>query len=117
MTLLDGVCNNTGAPVAAQLYLGAQSEGSSTFSTITIDLLRKRDANGNVIPVTDTSEGRVSQVFEPGCTITEPLTAVVPASMPAGLTWRLKAHIIVTGPQGQMQNIIKTSNKFQVVEP
>lgn len=114
ITLLDGVCNVTDGPVQASIYLGAQSEGTTTFGTLTVDLLTKVNGNGQRVAVTDTAEGRISQVIEPGCTSTDPITATLPASLVPGRTWRLRAHIVVAGQNGQIQNLTRLSNPFLV---
>jgi hypothetical protein len=115
-TLLDGICNTTDQPVNIQLYLGAQTDGTSTFNTMTVDLLTQRTPNGPVI-VKDTPESRIRLALQPGCTATEPITALPPAGLTTNQVWRLKAHVIANGPNGETQDIVVVSDPFEVVEP
>lgn len=112
-TLIDGLCNHSDQDVSTQLYLGAQSV-TGTFTVRTIDLLTKQNEKGEIVAVTDTEEGRISRNLEPGCIRTEPIVAPVPAALTPGV-WIIRAHIIVIGPLGRIQNIDETSNPFEVI--
>lgn len=103
-TLLNGICNDTLFPIGIQIYLGAQKDSADPILIgQTIDLIGK-----------DTPEGRARRTIDPGCTSQEPIVSVVPASFTPG-RWKLQAHVIVTGPAGEMQNLLVTSATFWVV--
>lgn len=112
-TLSDGLCNNSDTNVNAQLYLGIQSVGSG-FTVTNIDLLRKTDERGETVTVTDTEEGRLPRVLEPGCIVTDPVVAPVPVSVTPGM-WIIRAHIVAVSPTGEIQTINKTSEPFEVI--
>lgn len=110
--LLDGLCNDSDQAYTVQLYLGAQRADSTTFGASPIDLLTRLGATGRE-SVKDTQEGRLRQVIEPGCTAAEPIVSIVPESLTPGL-WQLRAHAIVTSPEGEVQDITITSKPFEV---
>lgn len=113
-TLLDGLCNRSDVDVNTQMYLGAQSlRGTLTVSTV--DLLTKKNDKGETVAVTDTNEGRLPRVLEPGCIVTAPIIAPLPTTFTPGM-WIVRVHIVVTGPGGRVQHINKTSNPFEVIQ-
>lgn len=110
--LLDGLCNNADQTLNVQLYLGAQSV-ESPLGSQTVNLLTRVLADGTREEVTDTPEGRLNYALDPGCVFEEPIKAQLPARVTPGL-WQLKARIVVNGPNGEVQNVTKTSNTFRV---
>lgn len=112
--LKDGLCNSYKGSLSIEVYLGAESSVGGSFNTRSIDLLYRDNGNGILTPAIDTPEGRIRRTLEPGCTITEPLTAPLPTTFTPGV-WHLKAHVIATGPNGQIQDIVRVSNTFEVL--
>ena len=113
--LYDGICNDYDIPLNAQIYLGAETVGTPSLTSRTVDLLR-RNIGDQQVPVTDTPEGRIRRTLEPGCTATDPITGIIPPTFSVG-KWQLKVHIVVTGPQGEIQELVKVSHTFEVLEP
>lgn len=113
ITLTDGVCNSFDRPLNAQIYLGAETVGTPSLATRTIDLLTRQVGTERVV-ATDTPEGRVRRTLEANaCTVTEPISGPLPDSFSPGI-WQLKAHLVVAGPEGQVQDLVRISEPFRV---
>ena len=108
VAFLNGVCVAWPRELGVQIWIGAEE--------VTTDSL----VVGETVPfigTSDTPEGRARRTLQPGCT--EQSTFLVEESeawLPlVGKEWRLVAHIVVTGPGGEVQHVAQTSPPFRVL--
>lgn len=105
VTLINGLCIDSGEPITAQVYVGIQeAHGRPLFSTIKFDLVG-----------TDTQEGRKRVVLQRGC-VDERLDTALPDYIPPG-RWILVAHVVVVGPSGEVQDLTHQSEPFDIIGP
>lgn len=104
ITYLNGVCSSAETPIVVEFWVGFQSESSDPLVQSTVI---------PVIGIADTPEGRERRVLGPGCTGQEPISGTLPTGLEPGL-WKLTAHLIARGQNGEIQDLVRSSPVFEV---
>lgn len=106
LSLLNGVCISGNQPLIVEVWLGAQSESTDPLIDSTSITL---------LGLADTPEGRERRTVLPGCSLQEPFVLDLPVNL-SPATWRLQLHLVVRGPNNEMQNVVAVSEPFVVLE-
>jgi hypothetical protein len=109
VTIINGICNNTGHPVIAEVYLAAQRRTTDPAISSDVVVFIQRDQGQG------SGRGR-AMTLDNGCSAQDPVEAKVPDTILPG-EWRAFLEVVVHGENGQEQREAEFSNYFKVVAP